>query len=101
MFAVSATLFLYLVIYRENAQPFLDGLRLYHHQLYEIAVGVSGFMGVVFLGVTIQYLATSPEQNAKYILKAKAKLPPTLMDTGNRYYSVPTWKYIAERFGSG
>jgi hypothetical protein len=49
------------------------------------------------IAVTVQYLVTTPEQNAKYILKAKKALPPTLFDVDNPYYKVPTWKYILQR----
>jgi hypothetical protein len=82
---------------RSGAQPFLEGLPIFHHNGYKILLFVLPIMAVLTVGVAIQYLVTTPEQNAKYILKAKANLPPTLSDVDNPNYRVPTWKYILQR----
>lgn len=83
--------------FRSGAQPFLEGLPIFHHNGYNILLFVLPIMAVLTVGVAIQYLVTTPEQNAKYILKAKANLPPTLSDVDNPNYRVPTWKYILQR----
>jgi hypothetical protein len=92
--------FLVLVLDRASTEPFLNGIDVprAHHSFYWVAVGVLGTIAAACIGVAAQYFFTSPEQNARYILKAKAKLPPSLLDTDNPYYAVPTWKYIWARF---
>lgn len=91
----SACLFL-LLAFRASTEPFLNGINLprTHHALYWIALAVLGTVALTCLGVLLQYLLTSPEQNASYIVSRNGTLPPTLMETVNPYYETPTWKYI-------
>ena len=91
-----------MLVFRGAAKPFLDNLPIYkaHHDLYNILLFVFPIMSVVCIAVAIQYLVTTPEQNARYIIKAKAALPPTLSEVDNPFYRVPTWKYILDRSSS-
>ena len=91
--------FLALLLDRTSAEPFFNSIDIprAHNEFYWIALGVLGLMAAASLGVTAQYLVTTPEQNARYILKTKTNLPPSLLETDNSYYSVPTWKYILAR----
>lgn len=88
-----------MLVYRDVAKPLLDNLPIYraHHNMYNILLIVFPLLAVMCIAVTIQYLVTTPEQNAQYILKAKKALPPSLSDVGNPYYRVPTWKYLLQR----
>lgn len=88
---------LWILGFRSGVQSFLEGLPIFHHNGYNILLFVLPIMAVLTVGVAVQYLVTTPEQNAKYILKAKANLPPTLLDVDNPNYRVPTWKYILQR----
>lgn len=83
--------------FRRVVKPSLEGLPIFHHDGYLILLFALPIMAVLTVGVAIQYLVTTPEQNAKYILKAKANLPATLSDVDNPHYRVPTWKYVLQR----
>jgi hypothetical protein len=92
--------FLVLILNRVRTEPLLNGIDVprAHHSFYWVTLSVLGTMAAACIVVAAQYLLTSPEQNARYILKAKANLPPSLLETDNPYYGLPTWKYISARF---
>ena len=98
MSILGATSFFVLMIFRKQAEPFLDRVGAYrtHGHNYEGTLLVVAFMTVLIVGVIIQNLVTSPEQNAKQI-QAGANFPPSLTDVHNDFYSVPTWRYILAR----
>lgn len=82
---------------RDVAQPFLERVPIMRHNAFDILLSVLPVMALACLGVSIQYLVTTPEQNARFILKAKASLPPSLSDVDNPDYRTPTWRYVLRR----
>ena len=102
MLAISAAFALTIVVFilfRAKLEPLIDSWGSYrtHGNLFVIILAVCGIMSAMCLFVFGQYLFTSPEQNAKTIQKANAKMPPTLLKTDNPQYSVPTWRYFVSR----
>jgi hypothetical protein len=70
-----------------------------HQHDVEVALVVTGGLALICFGIAIQYLVTSPKQNLDFLIRRKAKIPPTLVNDGSPDYLMPTWKYFLSRNG--
>jgi hypothetical protein len=86
-----------MLIKKQIAQPWLDHMPIMHHNAYSTLLITLPILALMCIGVVIQYFVTTPEQNARYIIKAGRALPPALSDTGNPYYRISTLNYVFAR----
>jgi hypothetical protein len=88
-----------MLVFKDAVKPALNAISDYraHNNEYTILLCTFGLMSPLCFGVSLWYLITTPAQNARSIISAGRPLPPTLSESDNPYYGVPTWKYILER----